>query len=64
MAESMEGVSSISRVEIIPGGDGILSAVGGAAVAGRQGVLGVVVVPHQLYHGPHVSHLRSVSALP
>ena len=59
----MERIRSVPRVEVVPGGDGILSTVGRTAVTDGQRVLGVVVVPHQLYHGPHVNHLRSVSAM-
>ena len=59
----MEGIRPVPWVEIVPGGDGILSTVGRTAVTDRQRVLRVVVVPHQLYHGAHILHLRGVSAI-
>merc|ERR1719384_1365859 len=42
-----EGVGSISRVKVTPSRDRVFSTVRGRTVAGGEGVLGVVVVPHE-----------------
>ena len=60
MTEGVKRVSAVARVEIITGGDGVLSAVGRVALTPGQRVHGVVVVSHQLHHGGQVRHTRGV----
>lgn len=61
MPQGTEGVGSILGVQVVSGRDGVFSTVWRSAVAAREGVVLEVVVPHQLYHGPDVSHRTVVS---
>ena len=47
VAKGREGIGSISRVEVTPSRDGILSTVGRRAVTRRDRILGVIVVSLQ-----------------
>ena len=61
MTKSGEWIGSISRIEVTPGGDGVLSTEWRVTVTLGQRVLGVVVVSHQPDHGVHVSYTWSIS---
>jgi hypothetical protein len=61
MSERSERISSILRIQIVPGRDPVLGRERWSAVALRQRVFLEVVVPHQLRHAGDVDHLRMVS---
>jgi hypothetical protein len=61
MSERSERISSVLRIEIVPGRDPVLGRERWSAVALRQRVFLEVVVPHQLRHAGDVDHLRMVS---